>query len=882
MLARLMRLRKLPAASRSAVLSPGIVIGAAIAAAAALGAGPTASADEPPAAATAEDNAAAAPSLSGDILPLLEKRCGECHSRKKRSGRLNLSTADGLALGGESGAAIEPGDVDESWLWQRLEADDMPPDEPLPEAEKDLIRRWITAGAPELPELADRSPGADHWAYQPPLRRPVPEIKNDSRARTDVDRFIIAALESKGLALSPKADRATLIRRVSIDLTGLPPTAEEIAEFLSDPAADAYKRMVERYLNSPQYGVRWGKYWLDAVGYADSNGYFNADTDRPLAYKYRDYVVRSLNIDKPLDRFVREQIAGDELAGYEVGGDVTPEMVELLTATHMLRNSPDGTGESDGNEDEVRIDRFRVIEGALEIIGSAFLGITLQCARCHEHKFEPVTHAEYYSLQAILWPGYSPDHWAKPAERVVEVGTRAEREEHRRRTEAVDREIKSLNEGLAGFAAPLRKQLQAERLAELDLSVREHISAALETAEDDRSDEQKKLLQEHKELLEVSDDALAERFPEFRETRERIAASVAEHEKKRPAPLERISIFTDRLADPPPHHVLVRGDYRTLGEEIQPGVPAVLTKGSNHYQIPDRSADAKTTGRRSAFARWLTSPEHPTFGRSIVNRIWQYHFGTGLVATQGNFGYSGDDCSHPELLDHLVCELVDSGWSTKALHRLILRSAVYRQSSAWREEGHAADPENRLLWRYPSRRLDAEAIRDSMLAASGELDPSLGGPYVPTRRESDGRVAVDEEHAAAHRRSIYIQQRRTRVLTMLDVFDAPSIVTNCTFRSTSTIPIQSLSLLNSDFVIRRAGALSERITREAVATTDARITRAFLLTFSRGPHAEEREAAQQFLAEQPAKYAGAEDAQQRAWRDFCQMLLASNQFLYIE
>ncbi len=325
----------------------------------------------------------------------------------------------------------------------------------------------LCASSISAEEPPDPLPQSSHWAFRP-LRRPsLPVPRCTERLRTDIDSFIQAALERKGLALGAEADRLTLLRRVSFDLTGLPPSPAEIEAFQTDRSADAYERMVERYLASPHYGERWGKYWLDAAGYADSNGYFNADTDRPLAYRYRDYVIAAFNRDKPYDRFVREQLAGDELAGYVPGGDVTPAMVELLTATHFLRNAPDGSGESDGNPDEVRTDRFTVLEGNLQIAMNCLLGLTIQCARCHSHKFEPIAQEEYFRLQAILYPVYCPERWIKPNDRVVAVASRAQRDEHQRRNAQIDRQIQALRTCLAAVADPCaaNSRKNAERTA---------------------------------------------------------------------------------------------------------------------------------------------------------------------------------------------------------------------------------------------------------------------------------------------------------------------------------------------------------------------------------------------------------------------------------
>jgi hypothetical protein len=639
-------------------------------------------------------------------------------------------------------------------------------------------------------------------SYQPVKRPAVPQVCG--AARTDVDRFILAALEAKKRTLAPVADRAVLIRRVAFDLTGLPPSIAEIDAFLADESLDAYEKMIERYLASPRYGERWGKFWLDAAGYADSNGYFNADSDRPLAWKYRDWVVRAFNADKPYDRFVKEQIAGDEIAGFIPGGDVTPAMAELLTATHFIRNAPDGTGESDGNPDEVRIDRYTVLEGNVQNLMNSLVGLTVQCARCHDHKFEPITQEEYFSLQSLFFPVYNPERWSKPKDRVVTAGTKAEVDAFKRKNDLIDKQVKALRASPAATGAALLPHVQK---------------------------------------------------------------TIAVREKDRPKPLEKIAAFFETDPKPPVHHLLKRGVHNQPGDEVQPGVPASL---GGKFAIA--KASGVSTGRRTAFANWLANPEHPLFARVMVNRIWQHHFGTGLVATTDNLGASGAKPSHPELLDWLAAGFVEQGrWSVKAMHRLILNSAVYRQSS--QGPVHEDDPDNRLLARFPLRRLDAEAVRDSMLAISGELDLKVGGSYVPSRRTDDG-VVIDEKTDGSRRRSIYLQQRRTQVVTFLQLFDAPAIVSTCGKRSPSTVPLQSLALLNSEFARLRAKAFAVRVNKVSLA--------AFRMTAGRAPTNVESAACEKFLAAQRQLHAKEKDSDDRAWTDLCQMLLASNAFLYVE
>jgi len=775
----------------------------------------------------------------------------------------------------------------------------------------------LGCGAPSL--FATNS---THWAFQPLARVSVPGAAQTG----EIDAFVSATLTKNGRKLAAAADRRTIIRRLSFDLRGLPPSLDEVAAFLKDTRPDAYPRLVESFLESPRYGERWGRHWLDIVGYADSNGYFSADSDRPLAWKFRDYVVRSINTDKPLDQFVREQIAGDELVGYVAGGDVTPEMVEPLIATHFWRNAPDGTTESDGNALEVKVDKYAVIEGSVQIFGSAFLGLTLQCARCHDHKFEPVAQEEYYSLQAILRPAFDFDHWLKPNERVIEVGKRAEREAHKRRTSEFERDLKTLKDSLEGLTAPFRKQAIEENLASLDASLRKAIQKALDTKEKERNDTMQSLLKTNAAVVSVSEEVLQKRFPAFAAAAEPIRQGIKTKEAEKPAPLDKIAATFETTNAPPPHHVLVRGNHAKEGKEIAPGPPGVFRVS---YRLPSLPSDGKgqpgfdggekplprvlSSGRRLALAQWLTSPENPILARLLVNRVWHYHFGKGLVPTTDNLGQSGARPIHPELLDWLARELIRSGWSLKHLHRLMLNSATWKQAGGGSsgEPSESIRPATGDYWTLitEARRLDAESLRDAMLAVSGELDLSSGGPYVATKTDKQGQIIIDEKQSGAQRRSIYLQQRRTFPVSFLAAFDGPSHNPVCVQRVSSTVALQSLSLLNSDFVRTRAKAFARRVLasadgqrREASPSVgearlgsgespgDVEPTRqdetllqvAFELAYSRPPRRDELSAAEKFLLEQRSAYASQPDARERICADLCQMLLASNAFLYVD
>ena len=717
-----------------------------------------------------------------------------------------------------------------------------------------------------------------HWAFKPPTLIDLPDVAQKTWPRSPIDFFILAKLEHAKLSPSAEADRTTLIRRLKFDLLGLPPAPAEIAEFLADPDPKAYERLVERFLASPHYGERWGRHWLDVAGYADSNGYFNADSDRPLAWKYRDYVIRSINNDKPFDQFIREQIAGDEWAGYQPGGDITPDMIEPLIATHFLRNAPDGTGESDGNALELQVDRYSVIEGTAQLIGSAFLGLTVQCARCHNHKFEPITQEEYYQLQAILRPAYDPENWLKPNERALTVGTRAERERRKQQIEKQDRELKAYQESFEGLAKPFRKLAQEERLQTLPEPDRTELRKALEKQEKERSAPMKQLVEKHAALVQIKEEELLSRFPEMASGYKALQSLIRKEEENKIPPLPQITALTEPAGKPPAHHLLTRGNYTKPGREVEPGVPAILSAGAGSY----RPGVGQTSGRRTALANWLTSPGNPMTARLMANRIWQRHFGGGLVATADNFGVTGAKPTHPELLDWLAREFVRSRWSVKALHRLIVHSAAYRQASALREDGFRLDPDNQLLWRYPLRRLEAEAIRDAMLFVGSELDLQMDGPFIPSTQTEEGEQVVNEKEPGAKRRSLYLQQRRTTPVSMLDLFDGAKMNPNCVQRTPSTVALQSLALLNSEFVRARSKAFARRVLAEAGRDQAKRIAVAFQLACGRLPNEAESSSAQEFLKEQSTLYGGKPEAEQAPWTDLCQMLFASSAFLYVE
>ncbi len=699
-----------------------------------------------------------------------------------------------------------------------------------------------------------------------------------------MDRFIGVKLSENGLHRSTSAPPAALLRRLSFDLRGIPPSPEELHAFENDTRANAWALWIDRFLASTEYGERWGRHWLDIAGYADSNGYFNADSDRPLAWKYRDYVVRSIAGDKPFDRFLQEQIAGDELVGFSQDGDIAPENVEPLVSTHLFRNVPDGSGESDGNPLEVKVDRYSVLEGAVQLTGSTFLGITLQCARCHDHKFEPVSQNEYYQLQAIFRPAFDPEAWIKPNDRATGMASRATRESVRRKIQETERALATVRESLGASMAPFRRQLIEERVADLPEAVRKQVIQGIGTPEKDRTEAIRSLLKAQTNRVEISDAALAERFPTVRALQSALEGEKTRLEREKPSPLDAISVLAEPARAAPIHHLLVRGNHAQEGAEAPPGFPASF--GGESFAVASeitRPPNLKTSGRRLAFARWLTSEDHPMTARLMVNRVWHHHFGQGIVTTLDNLGRSGGRPSHPELVDWLAADLLEHQ-SLKRLHRLILNSATWRQSSASDgSAGPASDPSNRLLSRYPLRRLDADSVRDAMLAVSGELDTRLGGPYVSVTADNLGQMLVDEKNPGARRRSLYLQQRRGLPATFVSTFDGPIFNPVCILRVPSTVAQQSLALLNSDFVRCRARAFGQRMLASD-GDDESRMRDAFFRATGRAPDPVESELSRDFLRSQMPFHGGQSPdiAREQVWTDFCQMLLASNAFLHVD
>jgi hypothetical protein len=760
------------------------------------------------------------------IRPILETRCLRCHGEGRTQGGLDLRRRFTILKGGDSGTVLVPGKPDDSLLVQKVTKGEMPPakEEALSPRQRELIRQWVADGAPlvsvkEPPLVESEAPSRvsaedrRFWAFIPPRRPAVPEIKNrQSQISNPIDAFLLAKLQEKGLSYNPESPREVLLRRVTFDLTGLPPTEEELERVRNDRGEDWYERLVDRLLASPAYGERWGRHWLDLAGYADSDGYLDADRLRPQAWRYRDYVIRAINEDVPYDRFVTEQLAGDELSDWRAAKELTPEMIRQLTATGFLRTALDPTYPGYTEPNEIH----QVLSDTLQIVGTTFLGMTIQCARCHSHKFDPVSQRDYYALQAVFLPALDPARWQPSEVRGIPMNSAAEQAAMRERAKKAAEQVAALQKQLAALKPPEKHRAEIDKL-----------KAA-------------------------------------------ITAAQAEQQKLTPVVIRGLM---DLDGKPSEGHILRRGDYSKPGAAVAPGVPEILAPAG--YKLEAKEGH-KTTGRRLALARWLTDPAHPLTARVQVNRLWAHHFGRGLVPTVANFGRSGMKPSHPELLDWLALRFVSSGWSLKEMHRLILTSSAYRQCSAVDAVKLKADPDNILLGRWRPRRLEGEALRDSVLAVSDRLRLERYGPPGEVARKGDGSVEAGDD-PQGNRRSIYLIVRRSLHMTMLELFDTPLMEVNCPERSVSTVPLQALAMLHAPFSERNAAALAERILRGAPADEGQRIAFAWRLVLGREPRASEVDRVRRFLMALAAEKADSK----AAWTQVALVLLNSNEFLYI-
>jgi hypothetical protein len=930
------------------------------------------------------------------VRPILKAHCFQCHGEAgEKQGGLDLRLRRFIAAGGESGPAFVENNPSESYILERVLSGEMPPgeDKQLSKADIRILEEWIKSGAKtareEPTEIGDgplfTEEERNYWAFQPVRRPAIPMLSDASQVRTPIDAFLQSEMAT-GETFANDADRFRLVRRAWFDLVGLPPSPEAVAAFAEDQSPDAWERLVDRLLVSPAYGERWGRHWLDVAGYADSEGYTDEDRVRSHAFRYRDYVIRAFNSDKPFDEFIREQLAGDEMVPLP-HKNMTPDAIEKLTATGFLRMAPDGTA-SGGIDQSVA--RNQVIADTMQIVGTSLLGLTVNCAQCHDHRYDPIPTADYYRMRAIFEPGLDWKKWRTPPVRQISLYTDADIELAKKiEAEAVvvEQERQKKADGY------ITRTLEEELLL-VPEEKREALRTAYRTAAKERNDDQKALLKEYPSVASISTGSLylydrrrdvrARKLDTDRVVKEKTfiaetlqselekvpadqraeveaalntaadkrdetqktlltnhpgvlvtAATLSKFNPKAAAELQRdidtakelrsskaavdLKSYADRASEirdtkpkegflrgltevaaaVPATFVFYRGDHEQPKDKVQPGALSILGAGP---QIDENDPSLPSTGRRLAFAKHLTNGEHPLVARVVVNRIWMHHFGRGLVDSPGDFGVLGQRPTHPELLDWLVSEFVDNGWSVKHLHRLIMTSTVYQQSSVLNSPGANADSQPSFYSAFPVRRLESELLRDAVLAVTGQLNSKLYGEAVPVMEDEVGRVVIGKENLDGERkptktidlageefrRSVYVQVRRSRTLSMFETFDAPTMSPNCDRRSFSTVTPQSLLMMNSDFSVEYSNKLAQRVIDDVGEDVPVQVALAWQLVFARSPSEEEISEASDFVYSQRTLVAEAdgklkaEEAAREALGVFCQTLLSSSRFLYVD
>lgn len=798
---------------------------------------------------------------------IIAANCAGCHGSPIKNAGLDLRKRETILKGGEHGSAVTPGSPDISRLYRQvahLDGPHMPPGRKLSDADIQTLKLWIERGVPyedildqkeedaraALAKLEDRpiTPAERKWwAFQKVANPPLPTLQNKTWSRNAVDQFLLAAMEKKGLVPSPAASPRTLARRAYLDLTGLPPTPAEISEFLADKRPEAYDRLVDKLLDSPHYGERWARHWLDVVRFSDSGG-FEYDRERDNAWRYRDYVISAFNNDKPYDRFLKEQLAGDELY---------PGSVEARIATGYLRL---------GVENNIKTEQTRIdeLDDIVVTTANSLLGVTVGCARCHNHKFDPIPQKDYYRMQAVFFGTKAEERPLVSDAELARIKAEGKRIEELQKP--IRKEIRAVEQ-------PTRDKIIAKRKAELP----DYMRVALATPAEKRTEGQKLNANQVEKSLESirEEDLIAEMPAAARAKRELLQAQIDDLDRQKPH-LDTVMAITEAGREAPASYFLHRGNLGQKGSRMTPGVLSVAYDGEWNFPAPE--AGASSSMRRAGFAAWVTSPDNPLTARVMVNRIWQNHFGEGIVRTPSNFGKMGERPSHPELLDYLASEFVKSGWSVKHVHRLIMKSAAYRMASDDIEANRKIDGENRMVWRMPRRRVEGEVIRDAVLAAAGTLDRSVGGPAVfpyidpslfqsSSKRTWNGKAVNDP---STNRRSVYVFSKRTIPLPMLETFDRPDTMSSCARRNRSTIAPQALILMNNEFIGLQARHFAQRLELEAGPDTKAQVKLAYELALAREPSAGETAKAVEFIQGYP-----------QGLVDFAHALFNINEFVYM-
>ena len=814
--------------------------------------------------AAASDDAAGIAFFEKEVWPVLEAHCIKCHGgEEKIKGGLRLGTREDVLKGGDLGPVINLTNSKESLLLRAIGYQDdklqMPPKGKLPPEAIATLTKWVEMGVPfsakSLVAVKQAAQPAHEkaktpaeaksfWSFQPVKRPDVPAVKRAEWLRSPIDAFILAKLEEKGFTPAPPAGKVQLLRRAYYDLIGLPPTPAEVEAFLADNSADAYEKVVDRLLASPHYGEKWGRHWLDLVRFAETNSY-ERDNPKPNAWRYRDYVIRSFNQDKPYDRFVREQIAGDEMPEAKTSADPV-----IATGYYRL-------GIWDDEPTDPIQSRYDGLDDIVATTGQVFLGLTVDCARCHDHKIDPIPQKDYYKLLAFF---HNINHFKNggPTDEAPVVDDAAGREAYEQRLQELAQQRKQIQGLIEEAEANFKQLLEGE-------PGREPVLAA---------DLPDLLRKEGRRVLGE------DRFREYMRWRRRL------REVNFPRDVPTALTVTEAGAAAPETFVLIRGSAAAKGAKVEPGFPEVLN--DTVPVVPPAAPGAKTSGRRTVLAKWLASPENPLTARVMANRLWQYHFGRGIVRSPNNFGLQGDPPTHPELLDWLASEFVARGWSMKAMHRLIMTSSAYRMGSSGGDpKALAADPRNDLLWRFDLRRLTAEELRDSVLAVNGTLNPKLYGPsvYPPIPREvlqgqskpGQGWDTSGPEESA--RRSVYVHVKRSLRLPILQSFDAAEPDTTCPVRFVTVQPTQALGTLNSEFMNGEADKLAARLRREAGGDTAAQVALAWRLVTGRAATDAEVKRGTELIAAMRDKDGASAEV---ALKYFCLLALNLNEFVYLD
>ena len=858
------------------------------------------------------------PQFETQVYPILARHCHDCHGRQPREAELDLRSVAGMLRGGKAGPVLVRGFPERSEMIAMLETHRMPPQGAtrLTDAEIRQIREWIAADSPSkekvvaepvTPKITDEQ--RRYWTYQKLRRQPPPQVRQKNRVSNVIDQFILARLEQMGLSFSQPASRTTLIRRAFFDLVGLPPSHAQVDTFVNDDQPDAYVRLIDGLLNSPHFGERWGRHWLDVSGYVDVYG---SDNDAAIIkslkgkWRYRDYVIRSFNQDKSFDRFIVEQLAGDELFDWRSADQFTPEMLDALIATSFLLSANDDTSANELNTPDKR---HHVLQRTTEVVANSLLSLTLQCAKCHDHKYEAIPQIDYYRLESVFAPAFNVRHWVVATDRGRADVPDSQKARIDGLNSEIDKKVAVLNKRESAIRSRYRQTLFNQRLAKLPESIRAVAAAAVQTQADKRNSAQKQLAKQYETSLTIKDEEITLALSQQHRTQiAEISSEINSLNGKRQR-YDTIQVVCESNA-PTPTHVLRRGNYLRPGLQVHPGLLSILDESRIGEQVSRfRSADAKaagrSSGRRLALANQLTDPQTLAgqyVARVIVNRLWQQVFGKGIVATSDNFGESGSRPTHPKMLDWLTQEFLRQGWRVKPIVRMMMLSNTYCQTSAMNTlvphnavggpvRAEQIDPANKLLWRMNLRRLDSECIRDSILATSGKLERTLFGAFVPLHVRPDGMVVIKEDGLSTPtskwRRSVYVLARRNYHLTMLRVFGQPIVATNCTVRRPSAVVTQALTLLHDDFVLQQADYFAERVAGQAKSdSAEDQVVVGYRIALGRAPSTEELSWCSALLESQRAYYTTDNLSQsavlRKALSEFCKVLFNTNEFLYVE